>query len=143
MYGDHTVIEFDKAQPAFLIVRDQTGQSVQVEKVGRLYRLARRLDSFTLWSNGSSATFTAVAVTRVFSAPVVAPVVAEPVPVKISPEMVKAAPDDVDVSALLKLSEKQLEEVRQLLAAANKNPKATGAELFAVNSRLDEIEAAL
>lgn len=143
VYGDHTVIEFDKAEPAFLIVRDQTGQSVQVEKVGRLYRLDRRLDTFTLWLNGSSATFTAAVVTRVFSAPVVASVVAEPEPVKVAPEAVKAAPDDVDVSALLKLSEKQLEEVRQVLAAANKNPKATGAELYAVNARLDEIEARL
>ena len=143
VYGDHTVIEFDKAEPAFLIVRDQTGQSVQVEKVGRLYRLDRRLDSFTLWLNGSSATFTAAVVTRVFSAPVVAPVVAEPEPVKVAPEAAKAAPDDVDVTALLKLSEKQLEEVRQVLAAANKNPNATGAELYAVNARLDEIEARL
>lgn len=143
VYGDHTVIEFDKAEPAFLLVRDQTGESVKVEKVGRLYRLDRRLDSFTLWLNGSSATFTAAVVTRVFSAPVAAPVVAEPEPVKAAPEVTKAAPDDVDVAALLKLSEKQLEEVRQVLAAANKNPKATGAELYAVNARLDEIEARL
>jgi len=147
VYGDHTVIEFDRAEPAFLLVRDQTGESVKVEKVGRLYRLDRRLDSFTLWLNGSSATFTAAVVTRVFSAPVAAPVaapvVAEPEPVKVAPESAKAAPEDVDVSALLKLSEKQLEEVRQVLAAANKNPKATGAELYAVNARLDEIEARL
>lgn len=143
VYGDHTVIEFDRAEPAFLIVRDQNGAAVNVEKVGRLYRLDRRLDSFTLWVNGSSATFSAAVVTRVFSAPVVAPVAAQSEPVKVAQEPAKVAPADVDVSALLNLSERQLEEVRQALAAANKNPKATGAELYAVNARLDEIEARL
>lgn len=143
VYGARTVLEFDGSAP-FLIVKDISGTSVEYERVGRLYRLNSRLDNFTVWVNGRSVTFSAATTTRVFSAPAPSPVVAKPEPVKlasIAPEPVNQG--DADVTALLKLSEKQLEEVRQAIDAASRNPKATGAELFNVNARLDEIEARL
>lgn len=142
VYGDRTVLEFD-ADPAFLSVRDSNGASVTYEKVGRYYRLARRLGTFTAWANGKSVTFSAATVTRVFSAPLAASTV-RPEPVTVDAvEPAPASVADTDIVALLKLSEKQLEEIRQAIDRASKNTKATGAELYAVNARLDEIEVRL
>ncbi|MDF0606791.1 hypothetical protein HZU77_014180 [Neisseriaceae bacterium TC5R-5] len=69
VYGNHTIIEFEKIKPAFLIVRDQTGEAVKIEKIGHFYRLDRPLDSFTVWLNGSSSTFKLVEKGRVFENP--------------------------------------------------------------------------
>lgn len=144
VYGIHTVLEFDSA-PSFLIVKDVSGTTVDYERVGRLYRLSRRLDNFTVWVNGRSATFSAVTTTRVFSGPIrPMPSSSQPVPAQLSSIAADTSkPGDIDVAALLKLSEKQLDEVRQAIESAGKNHKATGADLFNVNERLDEIEARL
>lgn len=147
VYGKVTLLEFDTT-PAFVAVRDASGASVEYERVGRYYRLARVLDTFTVWVNGRSVTFSAPMTTRVFSAPIAAAPV-QAAEAAQAPEAVKVAaleaptakPGDEDVAALLKLCEKQLAEVRGLLDAASKNPTATGEELFKVNERLDEIEA--
>lgn len=147
VYGSVTLLEFGNATPAFVTVRDASGESVEYERVGRYYRLARALDNFTVWANGQSVTFAAPMTTRVFSAPIAAaPVAADEAK---APEVVKVAalevpaskPGDEDVAALLKLCENQLADVRRLLEQASTNPKATGQELFDVNARLDEIEA--
>jgi outer membrane protein OmpA-like peptidoglycan-associated protein len=145
LYAGHTVLEFDRADPALLVIRDETGAAVNYEKVGRLFMLERHLDKFTLWLNGSSTTFAAVPVTRIYSAPSAATVLSnEPEPARIM--MAQAEPDvvkDPDVSALLKLSEIQLNEVRQAIAAASQNPNTSSAELQALNHRMDLIEARL
>jgi outer membrane protein OmpA-like peptidoglycan-associated protein len=147
VYGSVTLFEFGNSAPSFVTVWDASGESVEYERVGRYYRLARVLDNFTVWANGQSVTFAAPMTTRVFSAPIAAaPVAADEAK---APEVVKVAalevpaskPGDEDVAALLKLCENQLADVRRLLEQASTNPKATGQELFDVNARLDEIEA--
>lgn len=141
VYGNRTVLEFDGAS-ASLSVKDETGASVDYERAGRYYRLTRRLDNFTASINGRLVTFSPAIMTRVFSAP--APIKATAEPVKASVvEPAPASQADGDVVALLKLSEKQLVEVRKAIEAADKNPKATGAELLAVTAHMDEIEARL
>ena len=74
IYGNRTVLEFDKS-PAFLSVKDEKGNAVDYERVGRYYRLTRRLDTFTTVVNGRSITFTGEPTTQthVFSAPIPAP----------------------------------------------------------------------
>lgn len=147
VYGDRTVLEFD-ADPFFLSVRDSNGVSVAFEKLGRYYRLARRLDTFTAQANGQSVTFSAAVVTRVFSASLADPAPAlvhtrsEPV-MDSTTEPVLAKLADTDVAALLTLSETQINEVRHAIDAAQNNPHATSAEYAAVNARLDEIQARL
>jgi outer membrane protein OmpA-like peptidoglycan-associated protein len=132
-YGNHTIIEFDKAEPALVLIRDQNGETVDFEKVGRFYRLNRHLDSFTLWVNGSSTTFTATSKTRVFTAQVKNPE-------QLEAESFKVELDNSNALALLKLSETQLEELRQTLSTATKNRRATAEEISLINARLDEIE---
>jgi len=146
VYGSRTLLEFE-GSPLFLSVRDETGASVDFERVGQYYRLSRRLDSFTVWLNGRSVTFSPAMNTRVFSTPARAPAMAAPVTAQ--PETVKlaaarpvpASQADADVLELLKLSEKQLAGIRHVLDAAGKNPKATGAELFTLSQRLDKLKA--
>ncbi len=141
VYGNRTVLEFDGAS-AFLSVKDETGASVDYEREGRYYRLTRRLDNFTASINGRLVTFSPATMTHVFSAPAPIKATAEPVNASVV-EPAPASQADVDMVALLKLSEKQLVEVRKAIEAAGKNPKATGAELLAVNAHMDEIEARL
>ena len=50
---------------------------------------------------------------------------------------------DAELHTLLKLAQSQLEAIKKEITAAGNNPTATGAELFAVQVRLDEIEARL
>lgn len=133
LYGNRTVLEFD-GSPVFLSIKDETGAAVDYEKVGAYYRLPRRLDTFTVWANGSSVTFSAVATTRVFSAPTQSPAAIE---------AQRESPADAQLAELLKLSQKQIAEARRVLDATGKNPSATGAELFEVSQRLDEIETRL
>ena len=143
LYGNHTVLEFE-GSPVFLSIKDEAGATVEYEKVGPYYRLNRRLDNFTVWVNGSSVTFTTVATTRVFSAPSQKIAAPKSEPVKLSvEEITRENQADADIAELLKLSDKQLAEVRHVLDTTGKNPRATGAELFAVSQRLDEIEARL
>ena len=148
VYGSVTLLDLGGAAPAVLSVKDEAGASVDYERVGRYYRLARVVDNFTVWANGQSVTFSAPMTTRIFSAPTKA------TPEKV-PELAQAAavvtvasldkpavqPGDEDVAALLKLCESQLAEVRRLLDEGSRNPKATGQELFEAQQRLDEIEA--
>lgn len=142
VYGSVTLLEFGNSAPSFVTVRDASGESVEYERVGRYYRLARVLDNFTVWANGQSVTFSAPMTTRVFSAPIAADEAKAPEVVKLAALEVPASkPGDEDVAALLKLCESQLADVRRLLEQASSNPKATGQELFDVNARLDEIEA--
>ncbi len=148
VYGSVTLLEFGNSTPALLTIRDESGASVDYERVGRYYRLARVVDSFTVWANGQSVTFTAPMTTRIFStptaaAPALVPELAQAADVvKVARvEAPTAQPGDADVAALLKLCESQLAEVRRLLDEGSKNPKATGQELFDVHARLDEIEA--
>lgn len=142
VYGDRTLLEFE-GTPTVLMVKDESGASVDYERVGRYYRLARRLDDFTVWVNGRAVTFSAATITRVFSAPAPAPAaVAHQVnAVKLSGQA-PVSQGDVDVVALLDLSAKQLQAVHQVVDMNEKNPKATGAELFSANSRLNEMAAA-
>lgn len=87
-------------------------------------------------------TFSANMVMHIFSVLVVTSVPAQMEPVKLAAvELAPANLADTDVTARLKLSEKQLDEVRRTIDTVSKNPKATGAELYAANARLDEIEA--
>jgi len=143
VYADHTIIEFDRVEPAFFIVRDRTGDTVNFEKVGRLYRLDRRLDSFTVWLNGASETFAAVVQTHVFAAPTAAETNTQAAAVQVAAAPAPVVRDEVDVVALLKLSERQLADVRQALASGSNNPKVTGDELRILNARMDAIEAQL
>lgn len=53
LYGNRTVLQFDKA-PRVLAVRDENGQAVPFEKEGNYFRLARRVDVFTAWVDGSA-----------------------------------------------------------------------------------------
>lgn len=139
LYGKRTVLEFKNA-PAFLVVKDENGASVEYEKVGQHYRLTRKLDHFTAWVNGRAVTFSFVKPVPV-AAPAPTPEVA---PVQVSQlEIPVQSPDDPDLSALLKLTDKQLKEVQQVIEAAGQNPHVTGEELFAVKARLDEIQARL
>lgn len=144
VFGGHTVLEFD-GFVAFLTVKDETGATVDYEKVGQYYRLSHRLNKFTVWVNGHSITFSAAKNVRVFSAPVTAaPAVAPVEAVKLAVlEPAMPEQDDRSVEELLALAQKQLMELRQVIEAASKNPKITGAELFEVYTRQQEIERQL
>lgn len=151
-YGKRTLLEFD-GTPGFLAVRDENGVSVDYERVGQYYRLSRRLDNFTVWVNGRAVTFTAVkepAPVVTSAAPVAAPIAPQyaSLPAALSPVKLASAGQqpregDAELHALLKLSQSQLEAIKNEITAAGNNPTATGAELFAVQARLDEIEARL
>lgn len=69
IYGSATLLEFGNSAPAFVTVRDESGETIEYERVGRYYRLARVFDNFTVWANDQSVTFSAPMITRVFSAP--------------------------------------------------------------------------
>lgn len=141
VYGKITLLEFDTT-PAFLAVRDEKGESVSHERVGRYYRLPRVLNNFTVWANGRSVTFSAPMNTRVFSAPTIKLPAKSPEAVKVAAEAApRVTPGDDDLAALLNLSKVQLSEVRRLLDQADKNPKSTGQELFDANQRLNDIDA--
>lgn len=144
VYGSVTLLDLGGSTPAALSIKDEAGASVNYERVGRYYRLARVVDNFTVWANGQSVTFSAPMTTRIFSAP------KKTIPEKM-PELAQTAdvmtvasldkPGDEDVLALIKLCESQLSEVRRLLDKSSLNPKATGQELFETQQRIDEIEA--
>lgn len=132
IYGDRTILEFAES-PFFLTIRNENGETVDYEKVGRYYRLYRRYDTFTASVNGRPVKFTAEPLThtRVFSAPLAAPAanpLHKPKPVKLTADY------DADIAALLALSKKQLDEVRQVLKT-----KTTRYD-YDINAKLVEIE---
>lgn len=138
IYGNRTVLEFDKA-PAFLSVKDEKGNAVDYERVGRYYRLNRRFETFTAVINGRSITFTGEPTTQthVFSAPIASP--SEPVKL-IAIEATPASYKNADINALHELAKKQLEVIRLNIADANKNPKTNRDQLAEINTRLNDIE---
>ncbi|MDP2027880.1 OmpA family protein [Sulfuriferula sp.] len=140
VYGNRTVLEFEK-DPMFLSVSDKNGAAIEVERVGRCYRLNQQLDQFTVSVNGRQTVVSASPEARVFSASTVvfgAPVREAPRPVVLEPAA--RIGDNAELLALLTLAREQLADVRQLLVAASKNPKASGAELFAANAKLKVLE---
>lgn len=145
-YGKVTVLEFGEAAPAFVTIRDEAGNPVEYERAGRYYRLPRVLDSFTVWANGRSVTFSAPTIVHSFSAITTAPEpLTEPAQaasvVQAGSEAPAGQPGDADVAALLKLNAGQLAKARRLLDEADRNPQATGQELFDVYEHLDTLEA--
>lgn len=141
VYGSRTVFELDATAP-FVTVKDAGGQSVEFEKVGRHYRLSRQLDDFTVWVNGRRVNFAAVSTTRVFSSNAASPL--PPAAVKITASAApNSNPSDMDVLSLLRLSERQLRDVRAVIEGSDKSAALKEAELWLINSRLDEIEARL
>lgn len=140
VYGDRTVLEFEN-DPLFLSVIDKNGAAVEVERVGRYYRLNRQLDQFRVSVNGRQAVVSASPEARVFSAStVVFSASAQEARHPVLPESVARKNDNAELLALLTLAREQLAEVRRLLVAASKNPKASGAELFAANTKLKALE---
>lgn len=142
VYAGRTVLEFD-GYVAFLTVKDETGATVDYEKIGRHYRLAERLNRFTVWVNGHAITFSAAKNIRVFSAAAVEPA---PIAEAVKIAAVEAEPNPQEkktIEELLALSVKQLEGIRTLIKAANKNPQVTGFELFELEERQREIERRL
>ena len=140
---NHTVLEFDKS-PAFLSVKDEKGNAVDYERVGRYCRLNRRLDAFTTVVNGRSITFKGEPTTQthVFSAPIAAPLIASPnEPEKlIAIETTPASYKNAEINALLELAKRQLEVIRLNIEIANKNPKTNRDQLAEINTRLNDIE---
>lgn len=138
--GQVSIVEFDN-EPAFITIRDEAGATVDYERSGRFLRLDRALDTFTVWSNGRSITFSAPVTTRVFSAKPKS--AAKPAAPAVTPEMIAAIRADAELVMLLKLSQVQLGEVRKILDKANTDPNNSGAVLFEAQNRLDEIERRL
>lgn len=158
LYGNRTVLELDTSSSPSLFVTDEMGAFVAYEKIGQLYRLARRLDSFNVRVNHQLARFVATtplmsvaapAKTVVESAkPVVAVVAAtKPVPVVVKPVVTKPSDNDALVIAqLLALSEKQLQTMRQTSAIIIKKshqPQSKGKKSNSntLNARIDKMEA--
>lgn len=56
LYGNVTVLEFRQV-PDSLVVRDETGMVLPLEKIGSRFRMQRRVDNFTADINGAIATF--------------------------------------------------------------------------------------
>lgn len=140
VYGDRTVLEFEN-DPMFLSVSDKNGAAVEVERVGRYYRLNQKLDQFTVSVNGRQTAVSASPEARVFSAStVVFSSPARQAPPLAVLDTVSQKNDQAELIALLTLAREQLADVRRLLNAASKNPKASGAELFAANTKLKALE---
>lgn len=148
VYGKRTVLEF-LSRPLWLTIRDENGVAVPYEREGRYYRLSRRLERFTVWTNArvlvvSSASrqvpaVVAEALTLVSPAPLPAPP-KEPAPVPKSPVMLIAEPaSEDDAAALLRLAGAQRDKVRRVIDAE----ADSAAESRAFNARLNRVEAQL
>jgi hypothetical protein len=59
VYGKRTVLEFPRRQ-LWVTVHDANGVTVPYEREGRFYRLARKLDRFTVWANTRTVSFSKV-----------------------------------------------------------------------------------
>jgi outer membrane protein OmpA-like peptidoglycan-associated protein len=147
IYGKRTVLELP-SRPLWLSIQDDNGVIVPYEREGRYYRLARRLDQFTVWINTRVLSFNRVT----GQAPIVAkpPVNADPAPrlspvhdaapstKSVVPVSAELTPEDNGV-ALLRMAVTQLEEVRQTIAVG----VGSVAEANALNARLDRLEMRL
>lgn len=143
LYGQHTVLEFNSA-PIHLLVKDESGASIEYEREGRYFRLSRKLDNFTAWVNGRAMTFAPIKPQQAAQPPATDSVAAvEAMKLVALYGGAAPAPLNPDTDALLALSKKQLEDVRQVIAEASQNPAVTGTELYEANARLDQIEAQL
>lgn len=134
VYGNRTVLEFD-SRPLWLTVQDENGVPVQAEREGHYYRLARKLDHFTVWANTRAIAFDAATATNAESAVIAAPASVRAMPGK-TPSL-DLSPPLGDAAALLTLSTVQLEEVRRAIASG----ASSAGEARALNARLDRIEA--
>lgn len=148
IYGKRTVLEFKNNAPSFLLVKDENGASVEYERLGATHiRLARKLSNFTAWANGRAVTFSLEKqAPAAAAAPTPAPAAAAPAipPVQVAKlDIPAASPIDPQLSTLIKLAYQQLSDVRTMIDAASRNPNTSGAELHALQARLDEIEARL
>lgn len=65
-YGSATLLEFGDS-PTSLSIIDESGKSLEYEKIGRYYRIAGVLPIFTVSANGQSATFILPMISRTFS----------------------------------------------------------------------------
>lgn len=139
LYGKRTVLEFAHP-PSFLIVKDENGLSVDYEKVGRHYRLARKLDHFTAWINGRALTFSLLK-PMAATTPMVAP--ARSLVSATEQSNPTHSLTDRDLLALLRITDLQLQEARQMIKAASEDRGATGAQLYEVEMRLRKIQARL
>lgn len=133
VYGKRTVLEFD-SPPAFLSVRDSEGVSVGFEKEGGFYRLARKLEAFTISASGQILAFALK--------PASDPIAANPAPVKLAAAPQPITAEDRQASELLEVARKQLDEIKSVLAAA-KGKDAKAEDIRRLNARLDSIESRL
>lgn len=150
LYGNRTVLELDD-DPTFLTIKDDKNRDIDYEVEGRFYRLNRQADNFTVWADGQSITFTANQISRVFSSPVTTPELAPqtaftqtvPVETKLSAiDLSASTVADYDLASLIMLSRKQLAADRKTINAAASNHKMmNGADLFALETHLDNMTA--
>jgi outer membrane protein OmpA-like peptidoglycan-associated protein len=137
IYGNNTVLELADS-PFFLSIKDERGETIDYEKMGRYYYLHNRYDKFTASINGRSVTFTTAPATQthVFSAPLAAPAVSPAYKTKLEP--VQLSVDDAEMAALLALTKRQLAEIRRLIETKDKRVSA-----YDVQAKLEEIERRL
>jgi outer membrane protein OmpA-like peptidoglycan-associated protein len=137
VYGNNTVLELPDS-PLFLSIKDEKGEAIDYEKMGRYYYLHNRYDRFTASINGRSVTFTAAPETHthVFSAPLTTPSISTAYKPKLEPVQLSA--NDAELAALLALTKMQLAEIRRIIETKDKRTTA-----YDVRARLDEIERRL
>jgi outer membrane protein OmpA-like peptidoglycan-associated protein len=138
IYGGATVLE-PLSAPLVLAIRDQNGNAVSYERIGRMYRLPWVLGDFTVWADGTPTTFTVATQTRAFGAPSSQVATRPSAAASSRPVPLAVAPPASDTQALHMLCELQLEELRSLFDAAEKSSMATGDELFAIDRRLQKM----
>jgi outer membrane protein OmpA-like peptidoglycan-associated protein len=148
VYGKRTVLQFP-SRPLRLTIHDENGVVVPYEREGHYYRLSRKLERFTVWANTRAMSFSAISRHT--------PTVATTEAVAANPAPLAAQPKDAvpamqtsttisteravrgDMSALLRLSAAQLDEVRRVIAGGS----ASAAEVKALHARLNRVEAQL
>lgn len=159
LYGNRTVLELPAA-PLMVLIRDESGNAVAFERMGNVFRLARRLDRFTVWSNASSMTFVAarssvpVALANPPETPRTAAVESIRLPAAVQLAIAPAAtspataqkPSNADLEPpelveLVLQAKAQLAESRQLLGAAR--PQITLQAQQAIQAQIDKLEKLL
>jgi len=145
VYGKRTVLEFT-SRPIWLTIEDENGVAVPYEREGRYYRLASKVDRFTVWANARTLVFTKVEVPE-HAWTAQQPQKVDAQPVMLQPENGSSpSPTSVDpeqklqdeASALLQLSSRQLEEVRKAIVSST-----SSSEIKVLNAKLDRIESQL
>jgi outer membrane protein OmpA-like peptidoglycan-associated protein len=157
VYGQKTVIEFD-SMPVWVSVQDANGVTVPGERLGRHYRLSRKLNDFSLWTTTRAVLFSTiphqppgesqangpaprVAAAAVAAAETVSQGVAPSPSLLLAPVKLEevSAPEQYPEQEALELASKQLQEIRSAIAKA----PLTVDELRALSQRTDEVEARL